>query len=147
MSPALSTTGLNDKGESKWMDEFLGNCTEMPDCDPSLIKYIAFHDYNGDVKRLEGRIAGVVQRYGRKVWLTEVAVGKWNATGGPSREAEDGYMKELLPALDANDNVFRYAWYTSRNPPNDFVGGSSLLPYDSNSTAPTSTGQLYRPQS
>ena len=29
VSPALSTTGLDDDGVSPWMDQFLGNCTSV----------------------------------------------------------------------------------------------------------------------
>lgn len=49
VSPAVSTTGLDDDGVSPWLDQFFGNCTESitPGCDTSTIAYMAFHDYNG----------------------------------------------------------------------------------------------------
>ena len=49
----------------------------------------------------------------------------------------------MLPKLDASASVFRYAWFTSRNPPNTMNGGSNLLPFNSTSTTPTSTGKIY----
>lgn len=130
-------------GKSTWLDEFFGNCTHViEDCDPSLIKFIAMHDYQGDVAKLRRRISGAVKHYGgRKVWLTEFAITHWGAP--PGRERQDAFMKEALPYLDSSDDVFRYNWFTSRNPPNDQNGGSNLLPVTSNSTSPTSTGSIY----
>ena len=34
-----------------------------------------------------------------------------------------------VPKLEAADSVFRYAWYSTRNAPADWVAESSLLPY------------------
>lgn len=37
---------MDADGGSLWLDYFLGNCTHVvPGCNASLIKYIAFHDY------------------------------------------------------------------------------------------------------
>ncbi len=146
VSPAMSTTGVDDSGRSAWLDMFFGNCSAVDGCDPSLIKYIAYHDYNGNVTRLLNRVRGLRHRYGVRVWLTEFAYGKWSAKGGPPRPDQDAYMREVLPALDASDDVFRYAWFTARNAPDQFVGGSNLLPANSSSTVPTSTGRLYDPR-
>jgi len=130
-------------GRSTWLDEFIGNCTHVvKDCDPSKIKYIAMHDYYGDVAALKRKVEGAVKRYdGRKVWLTEVAITEWGAP--PPRTAQDAFMKELLPYLDSSNDVFRYTWFSSRNAPNEQNGGSNLLPSDGDSLTPTSTGQIY----
>lgn len=151
VGPAVSSgaeSGGDDawdsEGRSTWLDEFFGNCTHVvKECDPSLIKYIAMHDYQGDVAKLKRRISGAVKHYeGRKVWLTEFAITKWGAP--PSRAKQDAFLKEALPYLDASDDVFRYNWFSARNPPNAQNGGSNLLPCDSNSTTPTSTGLIYK---
>lgn len=76
VSPAVSTTGLDDNGKSNWLDQFIGNCTNVfNDCDPSLIEYIAFHDYGCDSNKLISRINGAYKRYNRKIWITEFACG------------------------------------------------------------------------
>ena len=82
-----------------------------------------------------------MKRYGRPVWLTEIAITKWGAP--PSRDVQDAYMRDLLPYLDGSDDVFRYAWFTARNPPNQQNGGSNLLPCNSTDMTPTSTGKIY----
>jgi len=138
------TDAWDADGRSTWLDEFFGNCTHVvKDCDPSLIKYIAMHDYQGNVTKLKRRVSGAVKQYaGRKVWLTEFAITKWGTP--PARDKQDAFMKEALPYLDASADVFRYAWFSARNCPNDQNGGSNLLPCTSNSTTPTSTGSIYK---
>jgi hypothetical protein len=90
------------------------------------------------------RINGMHSHYGRKVWITEFAIlGVWNHP--VPRVQQDAYMKEVLPLLDASAAVFRYAWFTSRNTPNEMNGGSNLLPYGSADMTPTSTGKIYMP--
>ena len=142
VSPAVSTKGLDNDGKSQWLDEFFGNCSKVvKECDPDLIKYIAFHDYEGSLSTLSRRIDGLFSRYGRKIWLTEFAILDYGHP--PPRSAMDAYMKLALPALDANPKVYRYAWFTSRNVPNRMNGGSNLLPFNSSSLEPTSTGKIY----
>jgi len=117
----------------------------VKDCDPSMIKYIAMHDYWGNVSKLERRLSGAVKRYGgRKVWLTEFAITDWRDP--PSREMQDAYMKDVLPFLDSNGNVFRYAWFSSRNAPDNQNGGSNLLEADGSAKL-TSTGEIYKQRS
>jgi hypothetical protein len=129
-------------GRSTWMDDFFGNCTHVvKDCDPSLIKYIGMHDYHGSVEMLRLKVDGAAKRYGRKIWITEIAMTNWG--NPPQRSVQDAYLKELLPYLDSSENVFRYNWFAARNCPNDQNGGSNLLACDG-SAAITSTGEIYR---
>merc|ERR1712186_185149 len=104
-------------------------------------KFIAMHDYIGNVTGMMHRISAAAKRYNRKVWVTEWAILDWGHP--PPRTAMDAFMTEALPLLDASDDVFRYAWFSARNKPNEMNGGSNLLPYDSASVEPTSTGQIY----
>jgi len=132
----------DENGRSTWMDDFLGNCTHVvKDCDPSLIKYIGMHDYHGSVEGLRRKVDGAAKRYGRKVWITEIAITMWGKP--PSRDVQDAYLRELIPYLDNSQNVFRYAWYSARNSPNEQNGGSNLLADDGSATI-TSTGMIYR---
>jgi len=131
----------DENGRSTWMDDFLSNCTHnVTDCDPSLIKYIGMHDYHGSVEGLRHKVDGAAKRYGRKIWITEIAITNW---GNPTpRKDQDAYLKELLQYLDSSENVFRYSWYAVRNCPNDQNGGSNLLDCEG-SAALTSTGEIY----
>ena len=40
VSPAVSTTGLDDRGVSPWLDQFFGNCSLTPGCDTSQIECV-----------------------------------------------------------------------------------------------------------
>lgn len=149
VSPSISSDGWDADGRSVWLDEFLGNCSDQsvaPGCNVSLIEFIGLHDYVGNATALMRRLRGAHKRYGRKIWITEMAIlGKpwatppWTAT----REMQDAYMSEVLPLLDANDDVFRYAWFSARNAPNAMNNGSNLLPSADESLVPTSTGRIY----
>merc|ERR1712072_627150 len=129
-------------GRSTWMDDFLGNCTHVvKDCDPSLIKYIGMHDYHGSVEGLRRKVDGAAKLYGRKVWITEIAITNWG--NPPPRSEQDAFMKDLLPYLDTSENVFRYSWFAARNCPNNQNGGSNLSSCDGSAVV-TSTGMIYR---
>jgi hypothetical protein len=110
---------------SPWLDEFLGNCTALKDCDPSSIKYLGFHDYDGSPDQIIKNADGVFKKYGRKIWLTEFSVGSEQ-----HRPTQDAFLKEIIPKLEAAESVFRYAWYSTRNAPADWVAESSLLPFE-----------------
>jgi hypothetical protein len=158
VSPAMSTTGLDDNGTSVWLDAFFAECGRLAGCDPAKIKYIAYHDYSGDVDKVIGRARGLQRRYGgRQVWLTEVAINEWGCrkpgcVGSrwkckcePTRADQDAYLQRLLPALESCDAVFRYVWYTARS------GGGNLLQiagsYSEGLIAQpqlTSTGEVYK---
>eukprot|EP00040_Diaphanoeca_grandis_P006807 m.38679 g.38679 ORF g.38679 m.38679 type:complete len:398 (-) comp17987_c0_seq1:241-1434(-) len=151
VSPAVSTTGLNDDGVSPWFDQFFGNCSIVPGCNSSRIDFIAFHDYNGDVFKLQSRANGLMKRYGKPTWLTEFAINKW-ARIGPNgcdncnitRAMQDEYMKAALPLLDKCDAVARYAWYSARDKPIADTNSGNLLVWNNSLPTPTSTGTIYK---
>jgi hypothetical protein len=146
VSPAISSKGpdaLDAEGGSIWLDYFFGNCSEVvPDCDVDLIKYVAFHDYQGDADKLMNRMEGGFKKYKRPIWLTEFGVMNWDGPT-PTRQEHDDYLREVIPLLEASEAVYRYAWFTARQVPNAGEGESSLLPYDSDSLELTSTGKVY----
>ena len=150
VGPGISSNGWDawdENGRSIWLDHFLKNCSDVVEgCDVSLIKYIAFHDYVGNATALKQRVEGAYKFYGRKIWLTEFALGKWTQPLGPERSVQDAYMAEALNVLDESEAVFRYAWFTARNKPTPLVGRSSLLSYNTTDLTPTSTGQIYMNQ-
>lgn len=146
VSPAISTTGLNDDGVSKWLDEFFANCSTIDTCDPSLIEHIAFHDYGGDPDVIVKRANGLYRRYKRTVWITEFAINKWSAGYPPTREQQDAYMRKVLSMLDESEAIYRYAWYTARDQPSAADapgGGGNLLKWNVTDPTLTSTGYIY----
>ena len=151
VSPALSHTGLDDQGVSPWMDQFLAHCDDTPGCDKSKIKYIAFHDYGGSVSKLLSRANGLMKRYGKPTWVTEIAINKWARKHGAvcddchiTRSMQDSYMKEALPALDRSPAVHRYAWYASRDKPRTDINNGNLLVWNKVTPTLTSTGKVYK---
>lgn len=144
VSPAVSTTGLNDDGESPWFDEFLGNCSITPGCNTTRIDFMAFHDYQGNVSKLLSRAEGLMRRYGKQVWITEFAINKWACDCNVTRDMQDAYMKLALPALDKSPAVFRYAWYTARDQPVPGVNSGNLLVWNESTPTLTSTGEMYK---
>ena len=73
VSPAPSSDCFDADGVCPWLDQFLGNCSQVVEgCDVDLITKIAFHDYVIDsaewsdpdemVAALEQRIEGIYTR-------------------------------------------------------------------------------------
>jgi len=144
VSPAISNSGpdaLDADGGSIWLDYFFGNCSEVvPDCDVDLIKYVAFHDYQGDSEKLMRRMEGGFKKYKRPIWLTEFAMMNWDGPT-PTRQEHDDYLREVIPMLEASEAVYRYAWFTARQVANAGEGEANLL--EPGSLELTSTGKVY----
>lgn len=105
---------------------------------------VAVHSYGGpNVEALVKRLTRVHTEFGRPLWITEFAVGDWEAKlptenrHSPARIAS--FMKELLPALEELDFVHRYAWFSAS--PSSAPLGVSALFTDSNELTPL--GELY----
>ncbi|AUF82697.1 glycosyl hydrolase [Tetraselmis virus 1] len=147
VGPSMAKWG-NDGG-SEWLDTFL---SLIPERMRAKIEFLGQHDYSGNPNVIVKRSKAAFKKYKRKIWLTEFAVGF-----GLPRRNNDYFMKRVLPVLDSERTVFRYAWYSMRNQPRPWVDESSLFPYrkfDSDSTVTfmnnehvqevmTSTGKLY----
>ena len=115
------------------------------------IQYIAFHDYGGNVDHILSRAQGLMARYGKPTWITEFAINKWARIQhgvcnncNITRDMEDAYMKEVLPALDKSPAVHRYAWYTARDKPVGDTNNGNLLVWNETNPRLTSTGKLYK---
>lgn len=113
-------THWDSSGGSPWLDQFLGNLSAAM---AGRIVAFAQHDYSGDAAGINVRATALQKKYNKKVWLTEFSVGS-----GQGRAANDAFAQKVLPLLDANDAVERYAWYSTRNPPAAWVNESALLP-------------------
>jgi hypothetical protein len=117
-SPPLTIVGpamthWDESGGSPWLDEFFGN---LSDARAKNIQFLAQHDYSGNAKLIIAKANAAYKKYGRRIWLTEFAVGS-----GKDRAANDKFMGEVLPLLDATDSIYRYAWFSTRNAPGSWV--------------------------
>ena len=90
------------------------------------------------------RLAAVHKLFNRPLWITEFAVGDWQAkTRADNRYRPEQIVKfldELLPQLDQCDFVERYAWFPAK-PDHPALGSSALFNADG-SLSPV--GKAYR---
>jgi hypothetical protein len=107
VSPALNYCGgnCNETDPFVWLDAFLAAC------DGCRIDQIAFHWYACTTDALD-YILGRFEAYGRPVWLTEFACLDAADTSEP---AQQQYMRDAVPILEADPQVFRYSWFIGRS--------------------------------
>lgn len=145
--PKLEETGLPlcSPGcvhpDRRWMIDFMKEVEERN----LRVDYVCVHSYGGpSAKHLVQRLRKVHKMYNRPIWITEFAVGDWQA-----KKAEDNrhspekvaqFMKELLPMLEKLDFVERYAWF-SASTDSAALGTSALFHKDGSLTE---LGKLYR---
>lgn len=127
--------------DKEWMKAFMKGV----DARKLRVDAIGFHSYGGpSADGLMKRLASVHEMFGRPIWITEFAVGDWNATTRaenkfkPERVAE--FVRSVLPQLDACPFVERYAWFPSK--PDSIPLGSSALFNDDGTL--TVVGEAYR---
>lgn len=108
-----SKTGpCHDTNPVSYLDHFFAACAGC------RVDFVAVHWYNCDVDSLKWYL-GQFAKFGRPIWLTEFAC----AYGGDSSPAgQEKYMREAIPVLEDDPNVFRYAWFSA-----DPIPGAQLL--------------------
>lgn len=90
----------------KWYDEFFS----QPGVSWDDVDGIALHCYMGSAQAMKGFVDGF-KKYGKPIWLTEFC--NW-ANNNISADAQMKYLVEALNLLEADDAVFRYAWFIPR---------------------------------
>lgn len=145
--PKLMATGLRlgSPGcvhpDRDWMKAFMKGVEEKK----LRVDFVTVHSYGGlSANALMDRLAAVHQMFNRPLWITEFAVGDWQA----KTRAENKYrpeqvvkfMEQLLPQLDRCEFVERYAWFPAK-PDNHALGPCALFNDDGSLT---SVGQAYR---
>ena len=96
--------------DREWMDAFM----KQVEARNLRVDAVAVHSYGGpNVEALVRRLNEVYNRFGRPLWITEFAVGDWQAKtpqeNRHKRERIAGFLREALVALDELDIVERYA--------------------------------------
>jgi hypothetical protein len=145
--PKLMETGLRlgSPGcvhpDRDWMKQFMQGVTERG----LRVDFVTVHSYGGlSADALMQRLESVHKLFNRPLWITEFAVGDWQA----KTRAENKYrpeqvvkfMEQLLPQLDRCEFVERYAWFPAS--PNSAPLGSSALFNEDGTLTPV--GQAYR---
>ncbi len=127
--------------DREWMHAFM----EQVEAKNLRVDAVAVHSYGGpNAEGLVRRLDNLHKEFGRPLWITEFAVGDWQAKSvevnrhKPDRVAK--FMREALPALDALPYVERYAWFSAAADSGPL--GTSALFDASNRLTPL--GEIYR---
>jgi hypothetical protein len=145
--PALMDTGMRLGSPScvhpdrEWMTEFMSEVERR-----SLrVDFVCVHSYGGpSAEALVSRLEKVHRMFRRPVWITEFAVGDWEAKSieqhRHSAETVLRFMERVLPMLDRLDFVERYAWFPAKSTSVP-LGTSALFDSEGNLTH---LGECYR---
>jgi hypothetical protein len=127
--------------DKEWMKAFMKGVDERK----LRVDFVNVHSYGGpNADALMKRLEAVRDLYGRPLWITEFAVGDWEAktveTNRHRPERIEAFMEQLLPRLDACEFVERYAWFPAK-PTSIPLGSSALFKADGSLTR---LGEIYR---
>jgi hypothetical protein len=131
VSPAVNWCGDCVEGVTNdpvdWLDKFFAACTGCK------VDYIAIHSYAPGSEALQNYL-NKFRKYNKPLWITEFA--PWDPPK-PDFEGVVKYMKEAIPILENDPDVFRYSWFATRvsiNPDISLLAADGVL---------TKLGQLY----
>ncbi|KAI9376228.1 hypothetical protein BJX61DRAFT_491282 [Aspergillus egyptiacus] len=106
VSPAVTNGVGFDKGLD-WMRNFLDQCT---DCGISALAVHWYGDTSEDFKTFVGQATDLAAEYGlAETWITEFALN--SDLGGGSSQSSADFLNDVLPWLDGQDAVSRYAYF------------------------------------
>lgn len=145
--PLLMETGmrLGSPGcvhpDKEWMIEFMAGVKKRK----LRVDFVCVHSYGGpNAEALVKRLEKVHRLFGCPVWITEFAVGDWEANNpGENRHKPATvlrFMEQVIPMLNRLDFVERYAWFPAK-PTSIPLGTSALIDAEG---ALTRLGECYR---
>jgi len=112
ISPATSYPSLS---ETSWMVQFM----EGVEAQNLRVDYIAVHIYQPNTASLFiNPVNAVYEKWGKKVWITEMGVRDDNTGGDPSKNRYTPaqmltFAQTLLPQLEDMEAVDRYVWFNA----------------------------------
>jgi len=109
-----------------WLDQFFAACHGC------RVDAIAMHSYTCEWKYLKSHI-DLYRKYAKPIWLTEFAC--QDDTNRRSVQGQMAYMKEAIPELEKDADIYRYAWFSY-----NFAGCDAELIHDGQLTA---LGKVY----
>lgn len=125
---------------SDWIKEFMtkANAKNL------RVDFICVHNYGGpNAANLKQKLEETYAEFNKPIWLTEFAVGDWNASTPEENKHTPSqvlsFMKDVLPMLDKLEFVERYAWFSAKTS-NPALTSSAL--YDDNGNL-TQLGMYY----
>ncbi|MCL8025950.1 glycosyl hydrolase [Nocardioides bruguierae] len=144
VSPAVAYGGADEGG---WLDRFMTGAARRD----LRVDAVAVHWYGGDfgprraTRQLREYLTAVHDRYGRPVWLTEVALMRFTADGAevPRPKVQAAFVRRATRMLDARLWLRRYAWFSLSTPTEGGTGTGLYRPARSG-VRPTTAGRAYR---
>lgn len=147
MWPLLEKTGLRLGSpacvhpDNEWMQAFMKAAKKQK----LRIDFVCVHSYgNDDATKLVKRLQEIHKLYDKPVWITEFAVGDWEAKAAAANRYKPDdvlkFMEDILPKLERLDFIERYAWFPAK-PGNPALGTSALF---DESGKLTKLGECYR---
>lgn len=145
--PLLEKTGLRlgSPGcvhpDDEWMKTFMAETRKRE----LRVDFVTVHSYGGaNPEALIKRLESIHRMYKKPIWITEFAVGDWDAKSPEKNrhrpEAVLRFMEKTLPRLEGMDFIERYSWFPAGQD-NNALGTSAL--YDKAGKL-TRLGEFYR---
>ena len=127
--------------DNDWMKKFMATAEQKN----LRVDFVCVHSYGGaNSKTFLKRMEKIHRMYKKPLWITEFAVGDWNAKSPEQNrhkpEAVLKFMEQVFPALDKLDYVERHAWFPALQS-NNALGTSALFKDDGELTR---LGKFYR---
>lgn len=128
---------------SSWMRDFMNRANGI---NPTThlgyrIDYVCIHCYSRNPNDFIGYVNYIHNLYGKPVWVTEFGPADWSGTNPVSVAECMNYMRVVVPWLNSQSYVQRYAWYSGSAPGGNWTLSSAGLVYDNGVL--TAMGQLY----
>lgn len=121
VSPAV-TNGQGPSQGLDWLKSFMDACA---DCSIEALAVHWYGDSADDFKDFVTQAIDLGNQYGiGQVWVTEFALN--SAIGGGDASGSADFLNEVMPWLDSQANVARYAYYMVAD--GHMVNGGSLSP-------------------
>jgi hypothetical protein len=108
VGPAMSWGTMSGYSDPVvWLDAFYSAYKSANSGRIPQIDYLAFHWYDYGLSSQLDRL----QKYGKKIWITEMA--NWNAQIN-SYAKQEAQMRDMVNTCETRSDVFRYAWFIGR---------------------------------
>ena len=127
--------------DDDWMKAFMAGVKKQK----LRVDFVTVHSYGGpNPGELEKRLRRIQKMYNKPIWITEMAVGDWNAKTPKANKYKPEkvlkFMEAMLPKLDKMNFVERYAWFPAGQNSTP-LGTSALFDHKGNLTR---LGECYR---
>ena len=122
---------------SGWMSDFMNQANQRG----YRIDFVCIHCYTRNPYDFINYVNGIHDRFGKPVWVTEFGPADWSGTNPVSVQECMDYMRVVVPWLNSQYFVQRYAWYSGSAPGGNWTLSSAGLVNGNGSLS--AMGQLY----